>query len=618
MDIEQIVVIAGPGMLNNNGGTAKMIKMTKVIKKAMSIIFSLSLCICFSVPTVAAHSEGPSPWASEQVNAAISANLVPLSLQSEYAQPVTRAEFCVLAATLYESVKGEIKERKTFVDSNDINVEKMAAVGVVSGIGNDTFAPDVMLTREQAATMLSRLTGAIGLMLFEPLPTFDDNKSISAWASREVGKMQFAGIISGVGNNTFFPKGSYTREQSIVTIKRLYDALSLGTAYIRYDANGGSGAPSGHRANVAPSTGGDGYGLKWQQAVFVIPDEMPTRSGYEFRGWASDYYPDMYVHKAGDLFDALGVHVVDGLTITLTAVWDVLDMNLTDVVKIDLRGKGITDERLAELVASGAIPANVTQLDLAINHIRDVSPLGNLKYLTELNLWGNEVRDVYPLRNLTNLTKLNLWGNQFGDITPLGNLTKLVSLSLGDNTRFNGDLSVLSNFTDLTDLGLGDSGQGRMDFSPLEALVNLENLQIWGAGQLKDLSIIGGLAELNRLTIHAANISDFEPLSNLTKLTKLDLQGNRISEISSLCLHSFPDLTELALWNNLITDISELRGLTNLTFLALGSNQITDISPLNNLKKLKYLDLMNNPIARKDIEYLRAVLPNADIRSGDK
>lgn len=169
--------------------------------------------------------EQPSSWATEQVNAAIAANLVPQQLQEKYTQATTRAEFCALAVALYESVKGEITERSTFTDTNDVNVQKMAAVGVVSGVGDNKFAPNTELTREQAATMLSRLANAIGKPLQQQPSMFSDSYSVSTWAADAVGQMQATGIMSGVGNNTFAPKNPYTREQSIITIMRLYDIV---------------------------------------------------------------------------------------------------------------------------------------------------------------------------------------------------------------------------------------------------------------------------------------------------------------------------------------------------------------------------------------------------------
>jgi hypothetical protein len=99
-----------------------------------------------------------SGWAAEQVHAAIAMGLVPTNLQSNYQNPITRAEFTALAVALYEIVTGsEITERATFDDTNDLNVQKMGGLGIVSGVGNGYFNPNDTLTREQAAAILVRL-----------------------------------------------------------------------------------------------------------------------------------------------------------------------------------------------------------------------------------------------------------------------------------------------------------------------------------------------------------------------------------------------------------------------------------------------------------------------------
>ena len=165
----------------------------------------------------------PSSWAAEQVNAAIAAGIVPESLQSKYTQAATRAEFCALAVELYETVTGtEIAERAAFSDTTDVNVQKMAGLGVVSGVGNGAFDPSGTLTREQAAAILTRLAEVMGRPLAQSSPTFSDNAAISSWAAGAVGQVQAAGIMSGTGSNNFTPQGSYTREQSILTLLRLY------------------------------------------------------------------------------------------------------------------------------------------------------------------------------------------------------------------------------------------------------------------------------------------------------------------------------------------------------------------------------------------------------------
>ena len=171
------------------------------------------------------ETEKPSSWAETSINEAIVSNLVPQNLRSNYTQATTRAEFCALAVALYENLSGEIIERTMFLDTNDANVEKMAALGVVNGIGDDKFAPDDNLTREQAAVMLARLADSIGNPFTMHPPTFSDIDGISLWAIEGVGQVQNAGIMGGVGDNTFAPLDDYTREQSIVTMLRLYETI---------------------------------------------------------------------------------------------------------------------------------------------------------------------------------------------------------------------------------------------------------------------------------------------------------------------------------------------------------------------------------------------------------
>ena len=178
-------------------------------------------------PAEAPNLDSASGWAHESLNQAYSAGLVPTELQSKYSQATTRAEFCALAVALYETVTSkEITERATFNDTNDVNVEKMAGLAVVNGVGGGNFAPDTTLTREQAATLLSRLANVIGKPLAAQAATFNDNAQISSWAIDAVGQMQAAGIMGGVGENTFAPKNDYAREQSITTILRLYNAVA--------------------------------------------------------------------------------------------------------------------------------------------------------------------------------------------------------------------------------------------------------------------------------------------------------------------------------------------------------------------------------------------------------
>jgi len=196
-------------------------------RKLISIALTFCLTLCLIGAPVAFAEAGPSSWAEEQVGEAIAAGFVPHYLQFDYTEAATRAEFCALAVALYEKMTASvITERVKFIDTNDVNVEKAAAIGVVSDVGDNKFAPDAELTREQAATMLVRLVGRIASApLTRSTPTFADSSSISLWAREGAGLMQASGIMGGVGGNTFAPKSPYTKEQSIVTILRARDYI---------------------------------------------------------------------------------------------------------------------------------------------------------------------------------------------------------------------------------------------------------------------------------------------------------------------------------------------------------------------------------------------------------
>jgi len=173
--------------------------------------------------TIPLHpSKWPSGWAQAAVESALLQRLVPVNLQSDYTKPITRAEFCALAGTLYEKITGDaIEARMTFTDCSDAWVEKLGGIGVVSGTGNGAFSPDAPLNREQAAVILANLSAALGQPLAAASANFADTASAADWALPAIGQTQAAGILNGIGNNLFAPKATYTREQSIVTMVNL-------------------------------------------------------------------------------------------------------------------------------------------------------------------------------------------------------------------------------------------------------------------------------------------------------------------------------------------------------------------------------------------------------------
>lgn len=90
-----------------------------------------------------------------------------------------------------------------------------AANEIVSGIGNNLFAPNEDITREQMAAILYRYCQRYNI----ELPTvrisgaFADYSSINNWAKEAVEAMYKAEVLNGKGNNIFDPQGNATRAE---------------------------------------------------------------------------------------------------------------------------------------------------------------------------------------------------------------------------------------------------------------------------------------------------------------------------------------------------------------------------------------------------------------------
>ena len=104
------------------------------------------------------------------------------------------------------------------------------------------------------------------------------------------------------------------------------------------------------------------------------------------------------------------------------------------------------------------------------------------------------------------------------------------------------------------------------------------------------------MATLTRLNAERKNISDLTGLEFATSLTWLNLRyENLISDVSALA--GLTNLTYLDIEDNLISDISALSGLTNLQTLNLSRNLISNVSALSGLTNLQTLYLIENLIS---------------------
>jgi hypothetical protein len=111
---------------------------------------------------------------------------------------------------------------------NTSAVEWAADMGIVTGIGNNMFAPNANVTREQMAVMLYNYINFKGISLpVNNIPAaFADEGEISSWAINAVKSIQAAGIISGRPGNLFDPQATATRAEVATIFARFITILS--------------------------------------------------------------------------------------------------------------------------------------------------------------------------------------------------------------------------------------------------------------------------------------------------------------------------------------------------------------------------------------------------------
>jgi uncharacterized repeat protein (TIGR02059 family) len=146
-------------------------------------------------------------------------------------KPITRGEFATFIAKGL-GLSGNKKAAEKFKDVNGATaiaayIGAAFKAGIVLGNEDGTFKPDSPITREQMSSMVVRAAkaGNVNILLSQAktsyLQKFDDQKSISSWATMDVAKALHAGIVNGITANSFSPKSNATRAQAVVMIKRL-------------------------------------------------------------------------------------------------------------------------------------------------------------------------------------------------------------------------------------------------------------------------------------------------------------------------------------------------------------------------------------------------------------
>lgn len=179
----------------------------------------------------------PAAWAASDVEQAIANGILPESLQGKYCNPITRGEFCELIGGYIKAKTGKTvteycralnaKAVEFYdVEKSEENILGIAGLGIITGFPDNTFRPEAVITRQDAAIILARLATAMGATIEAKDLQFSDAADISGYAKPGVAYVSSLGIMNGNADGSFAPKRMITREQAIITVMNAWRKIN--------------------------------------------------------------------------------------------------------------------------------------------------------------------------------------------------------------------------------------------------------------------------------------------------------------------------------------------------------------------------------------------------------
>ncbi len=244
--------------------------MRRILALLMTIVM-VTACLPPAMATTASNADGtavvtpddvPSDWAYDEVKQAIVLGMVPSSMQNHWRTPITRIEFAQLVVRFLAFQYGYSSDSNFVSDycshTTDRNGDPFGAanqkswwnqlcgeggpftdlvlhedrgygntayrLGIVNGRGGDIFGAKDPITRQEAAAMLMRCYQRYGgdYESGSHAGEFTDWTDVADWAEQAVSDLVDLRVMNGTSGGQFDPEGTYTREQAVLTLLRLY------------------------------------------------------------------------------------------------------------------------------------------------------------------------------------------------------------------------------------------------------------------------------------------------------------------------------------------------------------------------------------------------------------
>lgn len=221
----------------NGNGDAITIKMSTLLDGNLIFISPCTAKFSWRNNAKAFKDIPDNCWADEDINFVTSREI--FSGYGDYLfgpdDQMTRAMFVNVLANLYGEDKESYTGKSAFADVDTSqwyawSIAWSAENNIVEGIGNNQFAPNAPVTREEMAVMLRRYCDFSKSSLKNNCESiiFTDDSSISDWAKDAVHYIQQSGIVNGYPDGSYCPQRPSNRAEVSALFRRYVEHILIG------------------------------------------------------------------------------------------------------------------------------------------------------------------------------------------------------------------------------------------------------------------------------------------------------------------------------------------------------------------------------------------------------
>lgn len=206
--------------------------MNKKALTAVSAILASMFVSCGCSAKKAKYTN--SQWSAEIISRYVESGIGDSAENiKDYTKKITRMDFAKLAydyLKYYGYISPDANTESSFDDVNSPIPGILAGLGVINGKTPTEFAPDSLITREEAAQILYNICKLAGLKdVYETRLLssymYIDEEDMSDGAVDAIYNVTFHDVMNGTGDDKFSPKENLTVEQAIASLSRLFDIL---------------------------------------------------------------------------------------------------------------------------------------------------------------------------------------------------------------------------------------------------------------------------------------------------------------------------------------------------------------------------------------------------------